>query len=252
MKARRFGIVIIGLALLAAVARLGWRAGVGRERPAAPSRSLPVEDYAPAPPEASIPPIPKPPPARRRLALPRAPAPAPEAPASAQSRAAKEGITRERVRSEIQKAFETKLPSYKLSLDQYERLTDDVTTIREAREKMNALPLTPENAEAHQRLREQLGKAVADFQDVAGISLQEFTELVQPEEGITKDGDEANGPVVQETPPPNPSEPMPRPLSPSPRTRPEIHYGSDGSARTPGGSRLLPRGETDAGPETRP
>jgi len=187
MGLRRFGIVIIGLALLAAVARLGWRAGRGDGRPVPPSRSLPVEDYAPEPARQRLA-LPKPPapaPARRRLALP--PAPAPEAPASAESRAAKEGITRERVRSEIQKAFETKLPSYKLSLEQYERLTGDVMTIREAREKMNTLPLTPENAEAHQRLREQLGKAVADFQEVADISLQEFTEMVQPEEGITKE-----------------------------------------------------------------
>jgi len=91
------------------------------------------------------------------------------------------------VRSEVQKAFETKLPSYKLSEAQYEQLTDDIMTIREAREKMNALPLTPVNAEEHQRLREQLGKAVADFQDVADISLQEFTEAAQPEEGITKE-----------------------------------------------------------------
>jgi len=84
------------------------------------------------------------------------------------------------VRSELRKAFETKLPSYKLSEAQFEQLTDDIMTIREAREKMNALPFTPENAEEHRRLREQLGKAVADFQDVADISLQEFTKRPSP------------------------------------------------------------------------
>jgi len=178
MRARRFGIVIIGLALLAAVARLGWRAGVGEDRRRAPSRSLPVEDYEPAPDPArqrlALPKPATPDPARRRLALPSPPQ-------------ASDGVTRARVRSEVQKGFETKLPSYKLSEAQYEQLTDDIMSIREAREKMNALPLTPENAGEHQRLREQLGKAVADFQDVADISLQEFTEAVQPEEGITKE-----------------------------------------------------------------
>ena len=251
MKTRRFGIVIIGLVLLAAVARLGWRAGVGRERPAAPRRSLPVEDYAPAPPSAEAPANSQPTPARRGLAVPTPPEPGPATTTPSENPpVAKDGVTRERVRSEIQKAFETKLTSYKLSLEQYEQLTDDVMTIREAREKMNALPLTPENAKEHQRLREQLGKAVADFQDVAHISLQEFTEAAQPEEGITKEGDEANGPVAHETPPPDPSEPMPRPLSPSPETRRQGHYGLGGaSGGGPGRERLLPQPEAYGSPE---
>jgi len=190
MGLRRFGIVVIVLVLLGGAAWIRWRAGRGDTPRVAPSRSLPVEDVAPAPPPATMPAIPEPPSARRRHALPQTPTPAPEAPPPAEPPAAKDGITRERVRSEIQKAFETKLPSYKLSDEQYERLTDDVMMIRESREKMNALPLTPENAEEHQRLREQLSKAVGDFDDVAHISLSEFTEKAQPGEGLTKEEDE--------------------------------------------------------------
>jgi len=178
---------MIGLAVLAGAGWLGWRVGRGSDRPAAPERSLPVSDYAPAPSPSAPSPIPPTPPSGRPLARPQAPPAAPETPAPAEPPVAKNPILRERVRSEIRKAFETKLPSYKLSEEQFERLTDDVMAIREAREKMNALPLTPENAEEHKRLREQLGKAVADWEDVADISLQEFTALVQPGVGITNE-----------------------------------------------------------------
>jgi len=249
MGLRRFGIVVIVLALLGGAAWIGWRAGLGGKRLAPPPRSLPVEDAAPARQRLALPSAPSPSPARRRLALPTTPAPATPPPLE-KPPAPKDGVTRERVRTELQKAFETKLPSYKLSDEQYERLTDDIMTIRESREKMNALPLTPENAEEHQRLRHQLSKAVGDFDDVAHISLSEFTEKAQPGEGLTKEEDEANESVVPETLPPDPSGPSHKPLLLPRRTTPQVHYGSGTSVPNRGNDRLLPQGATDGSPET--
>ncbi len=187
MGLRHLGFVVLGLAVLTGAGWLGWRAGRGTDRPVAPERSLPVSDYAPEPAPSAPSAIPVPPPPRPRPGLAETPSPAPVAPAPANPSGVGNPALRQRVGSEIRKAFESKLPSHKLSEEQYERLTDDVMSIREAREKMNALPLTPENAEEHKRLREKLGKAVADWEDVADISLQDFTAMVQPGVGITNE-----------------------------------------------------------------
>jgi hypothetical protein len=202
MRSVRRWLAALGVALLAgALVSLFWRDGA----PPAPESSRPAplppaEEDLGARPDRLPAPEPSPPkPAGHPSDLS-----APARPSGEEEKVSGETIPRAMVRQALEEAFDTHLPDRRLAPEQYERLTDAVLRIRAARRSLTGLPLSQENAEAIHRLREELTDALTDFHEVAGLTLDEFTELAQPGLGLDKGG-AGDGTVVLETlpePPP--------------------------------------------------
>jgi hypothetical protein len=94
--------------------------------------------------------------------------------------------TREAIRFFVASAIEAHLPSYKLSSDQYDTLTDALVRMRELRRELRETPRDPEHAERIAELRSALMTADEDFTYILGMSAAEFTERVQPGAGLSR------------------------------------------------------------------
>jgi hypothetical protein len=189
----RFLLGCLVLALLGAAAYLGLRGERSRTPPPA------IETGRIPPPEAAVEaPAPAPKPRADDRPVERAPAP----PADAGGQPAE--ATRSFVEAHLRSAFETHLPRYKLTDEQFQRLTDVILRIRAARQALNALPLDASTAETHRKLREELARAVADFKETADVDLSEFTELAEPESGITREENDRDVIVHEPLPDPPP------------------------------------------------
>ena len=118
-----------------------------------------------------------------------------------------EEVGRATIRTALEQAFQEHLPDQGLSDADYERLTDAVIRMRAARQELNALPVSAENAEMIRRLREELNEALNEFQAVAGMDAVEFTRRVEPEVGLSNEEDDAADPdatpeLLSDYPPP--------------------------------------------------
>jgi hypothetical protein len=201
MRPVRPWLAALGLALLVGSLYSIWRHDPPPEPPR-PALPQPLETDPASPPRALPTPEPVPP-----APVVHPPVPLEAAPGPGKEKASPgETISRALVREVLEETFESQLPDRRLTREQYEALTDAVLRIRAARRSLAQLSLTPENAQAANRLREELTYALTDFQEVAGLTTVEFTELVQPGLGLDHDTGEDEDVVFETLPEPPPPE----------------------------------------------
>ncbi len=203
MRSVRPWLAALGVALLAgALISLFWRDGAPPPpEPSRPAPLPPAEKDLGADPDGL--PAPEPSPLNSAVRPPDPPAPAQP---SGEEEASGDTIPRAMVLQALQEAFDSHLPDQRLDPEQYEKLADAVLRIRAARRSLAGLPLSQENAEAIHRLREELTDALTDFQEVAGLTPDEFTELVQPGLGLDEESAEDETVVLEPLPEPPPPE----------------------------------------------
>ena len=108
-------------------------------------------------------------------------APAPDAD-SADARAE---IDRAFMQSALEGALAEHLASVKLSPDQMEELSAAALALRNSREALRTLPVDAEHAEERRALLEVSAEANETFRRILDMTPDEFTAVVQPEEGVS-------------------------------------------------------------------